>query len=275
MKMLYVSYSTRTKPFKTKLHVIDYYYIHLQVKGYCQVLLDGAMVTAGPGDLLVYLPNSTFFLEVGQALLHSNGHDIPCEFYNIGCLGSQVDQWWHSSQPPQKMKIPMNANLLHILKTLVLERLENIEEEGEQEVKSEIYYHLLQTMFLYIDRAIRQATSHNHNIDVYLMKEYIERHATQSFKLEDVARHVGLSVSRSVHLFKAVFGKTIKQYALEVRLTIACDRIQFSNMTLEEIADSCGFSSYSYFHRAFRSKFRMSPKQYRHIQQKQVDHGTF
>jgi AraC family transcriptional regulator of arabinose operon len=33
-------------------------------------------------------------------------------------------------------------------------------------------------------------------------------------------------------------------------------------MTLEHIAETCGFASYSYFHRVFRSHFGMSPAEY-------------
>jgi AraC family transcriptional regulator of arabinose operon len=32
---------------------------------------------------------------------------------------------------------------------------------------------------------------------------------------------------------------------------------------LERIAESAGFGSYTYFHRVFRSKYGISPKQYR------------
>lgn len=262
MKANYLNYSTLSKPFKTKVQVLDYYYIHLQAHGYCKVLLEGEMTTVGPGDLLVYEPNSQFFMQVDPVHLRSNGHDISCELYNFGCSGDRIEQWWNSSRPPKKIKIPMNTNLLSIFKTLVLERREK-QADQESALKNEVYDHLLQTLFIYIDRAIQQSTSNNLNIDAYLMKDYIERNATEAIKLEDVARHVGLSVSRTVHLFKVAFGKTIMQYALEVRLSMACERIKFSTMTLEQVADSCGFGSYSYFHRAFRSKYRISPKDYR------------
>ena len=48
------------------------------------------------------------------------------------------------------------------------------------------------------------------------------------FKLEDVAAHVGISVSRAVHLFKEAFGTTIMQYTMDVRLSMAKERIVFS-----------------------------------------------
>ena len=60
------------------------------------------------------------------------------------------------------------------------------------------------------------------------MKNYIEENASSMFKLEDVAAHVGISVSRAVHLFKEAFGTTIMQYTMDVRLSMAKERIVFS-----------------------------------------------
>lgn len=250
------------KPFKTKTHELDYYYIHLQAQGYCRVLLKGVLTTVGPGDLLIYQPGDIFYLEVDSVHLRTNGHDTTSEYYNLGATGNWVEDWFVSSNPPQKIKIAMHSNLLNIFNTLVLERRE-IKEFGRS--KNEVYDYLLRSLFIFIDRTIRHSSAIHLNNDVYLMKDYIERKATEIIKLEDVARHVGLSVSRSVHLFKIAFNKTIMQYALEVRLSMARERIKFSTMTLEQIAESCGFGSYSYFHRVFRTKYKMSPKEYRNI----------
>lgn len=37
------------------------------------------------------------------------------------------------------------------------------------------------------------------------MKRFVEENATMTFKVEEAPRHVGLSVSRAVHLFKECF----------------------------------------------------------------------
>ena len=53
------------------------------------------------------------------------------------------------------------------------------------------------------------------------------------------------------------------QYALEIRLNATVERIKYSTMTLEEIAETCGFASYSYFHRVFRANYGVSPVKFR------------
>ncbi|MNI28397.1 Arabinose operon regulatory protein [compost metagenome] len=86
--------------------------------------------------------------------------------------------------------------------------------------------------------------------------------------MDQIAKHVGISVSRAVHLFKLTFGQSIMSYAIEVRLGVACEQIRFSVMSLDHVAKSCGFNSYTYFHRQFRMHYGLSPRQYREEQLK-------
>jgi AraC family transcriptional regulator, arabinose operon regulatory protein len=123
---------------------------------------------------------------------------------------------------------------------------------------------LLRALCLYLERSVNETVpSFNHPYTVTRMMRYIEEHATTAIKLEDVARHGGLSISRSVQLFKSNVGKTIIEYALEIRLTAATERMKYTTMTLEQIALDCGFGSYPYFHRVFQKKYRISPSAFR------------
>ena len=120
--------------------------------------------------------------------------------------------------------------------------------------------YLLRSLCLCLDRAITEIKPTDRLAFTALrLKRFVEEHATLTFKLEEAASHVGLSLSRAVKLFKEYYGKTMIQYALEIRLNAAVERIKYSTMTLEEIAETCGFASYSYFHRVFRANYGVSP----------------
>jgi AraC family transcriptional regulator of arabinose operon len=53
------------------------------------------------------------------------------------------------------------------------------------------------------------------------------------------------------------------QHVLDLRLAAALDRMKYTTMTLEEIAESCGFRSYTFFHKAFKASFSLPPTAYR------------
>jgi AraC family transcriptional regulator of arabinose operon len=96
------------------------------------------------------------------------------------------------------------------------------------------------------------------------MRQYIVENAYLNFKVEDVAKHVGMSVSRATHFFKQYFGLTIMQYLVNVRLDRAVDRMKYTTQTLEQIAADCGFGSYTHFFNTFKEKFGLSPTDFRH-----------
>jgi AraC family transcriptional regulator of arabinose operon len=210
------------------------------------------MTAVEAGDLLLYKPGDPYELLIDDA---SGSGD-----YYLFCRGEWVDLWWGNSVKPHKIKIPLHEGMLTIWRQL------NIELVKHSKKSKEILDYYLRILCLQIDRHILEHASHPPGTNAYLayrMKHFIESHATSPLMLEQVAQHVGLSVSRAVHLFKAVFDQSIMQHAIEARLAIAKERILYSSYTLEQVAESCGYASYSYFHRMFRSHFGISPKQYR------------
>jgi AraC family transcriptional regulator, arabinose operon regulatory protein len=231
---------------------LRYYLLRLQTEGSSAALVEGSMTVIDAGDLLLFQPGDPYELLIDGA--------IDSGDYYLFCKGEWIDSWWSRSVKPQKVKIPLHEGMLTIWRQL------NIELAKHSKKSKEILEYYLRILCLQIDRHILELTSHPPGTNAYLayrMKHYVESHATAPLLLEQVAQHVGLSVSRAVHLFKAVFNQSIMQHAIEVRLAIAKERILYSSYTLEQVAESCGFASYSYFHRMFRSHFGISPKHFR------------
>jgi AraC family transcriptional regulator of arabinose operon len=216
-------------------------------------LVEGNMSLIESGDLLLYQPGEAYELLI-------NGELISSGDYYLFCRGKWIDAWWLRSKKPTKVRIPLHEGMLTIWRQL------NIELAKHNQKNKEMLDYYLRILCLQIDQHIMEQTSHPLGTNSYLayrMKHYIEAHSTSSITLEQVARHVGLSVSRAVHLYKAVFDQSIMQHTIEVRLATAKERILYSSFTLEQIAESCGYASYSYFHRMFRAHFGISPKDYR------------
>jgi AraC family transcriptional regulator of arabinose operon len=253
-EILSAGYSYHTKKFHySRKEGLNYYLFRLQTEGLSAALVDGSMSLIESGDLLLFKPGEAYELLI-------EGDSSSSGDYYLFCKGDWVEDWWNQSTKPTKVRIPLHEGMLTIWRQL------NIELAKHSQQNKEMLDYYLRILCLQIDRHIMEQTSHPQGTNSYLayrMKHYIEAHSTTSLSLEQVAKHVGLSVSRAVHLFKAVFNQSIMQHTIEVRLAIAKERILYSSFTLEQIAESCGYASYSYFHRMFRAHFGISPKDYR------------
>ncbi|SET34020.1 AraC family transcriptional regulator [Paenibacillus sp. NFR01] len=257
--VLSAGFSFHRKPFHmSRSEGVQSYLLRYQTEGRSRTMIDGAITTVETGDLMLFAPNDPYYLSIDKENHPTGKPRIESGDYHIFCGGPWIEEWWQQKQRPFVVHLPPSDNLLGILRQLVLEqrRLANF--------SPEISACYLQIFCMEIDRLTADqpsVTAKRHL--AYRMKQYIEEHAALSLRLEDVAAHVDISVSRAVHLFKEAFNTTIVKYINEVRLEMARERITFSPLPLEHISETCGFANYTYFHRIFKNRFGMSPKEYR------------
>ncbi|WP_443147062.1 helix-turn-helix domain-containing protein [Paenibacillus sp. HWE-109] len=171
-----------------------------------------------------------------------------------------MDHWLSSQTLPDVVPIEVNEELLSLWRRLIYEK-RNLHENN-----AEIIICCAKLLCLTLERSIAKTLSadgRKEHFIAYKLKQYIEKHATEPLTLDKLAARNGVSSSTASHLFKLAFGLPPIRYAVEVRLAIACDRILYSDMRLEDAAEASGFRSYPYFCRAFRSKYGHSPSEYR------------
>ena len=56
---------------------------------------------------------------------------------------------------------------------------------------------------------------------------------------------------------------TLKNYIIDIRMKKACEFLLYSNKTVAEIAELCGYSSSVFFSRQFKQKNGITPLEYR------------
>lgn len=92
---------------------------------------------------------------------------------------------------------------------------------------------------------------------------YIEKNYGESFRVGDVARHIGIHPTYLQRLFRERIGMTIVDYVNTVRIDHAKVLLENTGSSIIDIALECGFSNRQHFSRCFKAMTGMSPKQYR------------
>lgn len=103
----------------------------------------------------------------------------------------------------------------------------------------------------------------NVNSIVFKAQEYIYNNFSTIKSVEEVARHVNISLSYLQHIFKAETHVSIVSFINENKIQLAKQELIFSNKSIEEIAHSVGFSSLSVFSNTFKKMEGISPQKYR------------
>ncbi len=87
----------------------------------------------------------------------------------------------------------------------------------------------------------------------------IECYFREDFKLDFLARKIGVDKSRLCRLYRAGAGKTIMESLRLRRLQEAAELLAHTDRTASEICFHCGFNDLSYFYRAFRDRYGRNP----------------
>jgi transcriptional regulator GlxA family with amidase domain len=92
---------------------------------------------------------------------------------------------------------------------------------------------------------------------IKIMGEHLEEPLT----VPEIARHVRLSQRQLERLFAENTGASPIRYYRDIRLDRARGLITQTHMPVLEVALACGFSSPEHFSRAYRTRFRISPRE--------------
>ncbi|MBQ8687296.1 MAG: helix-turn-helix transcriptional regulator [Ruminococcus sp.] len=98
---------------------------------------------------------------------------------------------------------------------------------------------------------------------VKLILSYISENYTRRLTIEEAAGVCYYSKSHFMKFFKAVMGEGFTSYLNGYRLRIAAQLLLSTSDSVLEISGKTGFENLSYFNRQFKSRYGVSPGQYR------------
>jgi len=125
----------------------------------------------------------------------------------------------------------------------------------------------LELIYLLFVRLLKRNTSILFPVDqadakkIYQVRGIILCHLGVTPQLPQLARRIGMSLTRMKQLFRQIFGDSIYQYYQTARMNEAARLLSY--LTVSETGYKLGFTNLSHFGRLFEKHFQMKPKRYK------------
>ncbi|MEO1435925.1 MAG: AraC family transcriptional regulator [Bacteroidota bacterium] len=98
---------------------------------------------------------------------------------------------------------------------------------------------------------------------VEMIYNYVQRHYTETIKLDDIADVVSMTVPAFCRYFKQLTNTTFTKFVNEIRIGQASKLLKDSEMSIAEISLESGFNNLSHFNKQFRLVTGQSPSAFR------------
>lgn len=85
----------------------------------------------------------------------------------------------------------------------------------------------------------------------------------KKYSADTAAKVLGISTSYFQHLYTEFFQTSFQSDLIQMRVSYAKELISDTDMTMEQVAEACGYASEVHFYRQFRKITGMTPKEYR------------
>ena len=103
---------------------------------------------------------------------------------------------------------------------------------------------------------------------INLIERYFNQHFSEDISLSKLSDLLFLSQKQTDHIIRKTFGISFRERLSKVRLKNAKNLLRDTDMKMQDIATAVGYQSYNGFYLAFKSKFGITPLEYREQKQK-------
>lgn len=264
-------------PFYLERVIFDYELLYVK-EGNVNVIVKGVKHEGKSGDLFLLKPMEEHIIvaESGffrQYAVHfdlfqlDNSPVVKVSFKKFEDMSLRELGWFR----PDDCSGPVFhlPNLLRLAQPQPVEKLllALIREIGEKTpysfVRLKGLFLELWSLILHGQLAAPAGRAFGHEAKLHEVKDYIEQNLDKTLSVADLARIARLSKYYFLRLFKELFGISPLKYQQLARVERARELLQFSGLTVQEIAYAVGYESIQAFSRAFSGVEGVPPSYYR------------
>lgn len=238
--------------------------------------------TQGPGCyLFLHIRTPAVFEIYGESYKVRKGSVIilspltPCRYQGNEC--NYIDDWiYFGMLPEEKLKFEQDGIVFD--KPLFISNSEDIgaiiRKVAYEHYSSEMYHYEIEEMFfsmlfMKLARSLKANFQHQpghpgeKDAAMLELRTKIYSDPVSFNNVSEIARNMNMSCSGLQHSYKKLFDSTISQDIISSRIIKAKELLLNTNLTVDKIAESCGYSCTYSFLRQFRSKCQLTPTQFR------------
>lgn len=239
-------------------------------KGVFEITVDNRHTfTAYPGSMLIFRANTI------HTISHLSGENSL--YYVLKISPSLVLQTF-SGDLREKYSLPFlqkrNFDIVHIDGEDLTPKISKLWEEMISEATTSETFFISQRinasrMLLSLSCDVlapvgaleeKEAVSEHTVEQIYSVLNYVNKNFSSDIKASDCAARMHFSYGYFAKIFRAVTGKTFKEYLFDLRMSYAHTMLISSNASVTEIASECGYSSLAYFVSEYKRVFGKTPK---------------
>lgn len=260
-KLLYISHSKYENDWISVMHTHPFIEIFYVQGGCGEFLFEGEKYSIKKGNFIIINSNVPH--------TEKSFEDTPLEYITIGIEGVAFsfngDKNYIVFEEKNELK-----DLLYYMTTILQEMME----------KKTHYDNLCQNLLAVLLFKLERLTNYTMQIappvvqstqECIRLKRYIESNFMHDITLDTLAKISNLNKHYLVHAFTKHYGCPPIQYLCQVRIQSSKELLANTDYTITEIAQSCGFSSQSYFAQSFYKNCGMTASAYRSSCKKKKD----
>lgn len=235
------------------------------------------LITKGSGiyqiDLIDYEVNEGDLLFIPPLLLHSIRHNETADFcsetyvFHVNFLGGNATDICSTRYLTpiinHELSVPYHIPSAHPVYPSLRECFTKITSLYTEQLfgyEIALKSFLLQALFLLLQYSNPESATVSASSDkLKNVLDYIDLHYAEALSISELAKLCYFSEYHFMRFFKKHMNITCIQYINNVRLEKAVELFEHGETSILEVSLSVGFHNLSYFHRAFKAKYHMTP----------------
>lgn len=236
---------TCVTPWKS-FRVQSFYTWHFVLSGCGTLEIGGKTYRLSEGD--------TFFIPPDTEMRYFPEPDDPWEYVWFGINGSLAAQYGNELQFSVSSPVRQGQNFPAI-KQVLYRTVEALREQRRG------YYTVMAAFYEVMSLS---TVEYRVRTPIQAVRDLIdESFMLCDFSVEKICHDVSFSHAQLLRLFKKEYGKTIMQYVLEKRLSLAAELLERTDVTVRTVAASVGFIDEIHFMKSFKKRYGMTASEFR------------